>query len=48
MKNKKKKTQNGFFKEMLGELTSSILLEVAWNILLFIPKMILRLIKNIW
>ncbi|WP_159083066.1 MULTISPECIES: hypothetical protein [unclassified Lysinibacillus] len=50
MKNKKvkKEKQDGLFKEMLGELTSSIIFEVAWNILMFIPKMIIRLIKNIW
>ena len=50
MKNKKtkKERQDGFFKELLKELTSSILFEVAWNILMFIPKMIIRLIKNIW
>ena len=50
MKNKKvkKEKQDGLFKEMIGELTSSIIFEVAWNILMFIPKMIIRLIKNIW
>lgn len=50
MKNKKtkKERQNGFFKELLGEFTGSILFELAWNILMFIPKMIIRLIKNIW
>ena len=50
MKNKKtkKERQDGFFKDFLGELTSYILFEVAWNILMFIPKIIIRLIKNIW
>ena len=51
MKNKKTKKERqdgGFFKDLLGELTSSILFEVTWNILMFIPKMIIRLIKNIW
>nr|WP_156732636.1 hypothetical protein [Solibacillus silvestris] len=49
MKNKKtkKERQDSFFKELLGELTRSILFEVAWNILMFIPRMIIRLIKNI-
>lgn len=49
MKNKKTKKEkhDGLFKELLGDLTSSILFEVAWNILMFIPKMIIRLIKNI-
>ncbi|MBK5480837.1 hypothetical protein JFV29_02610 [Peribacillus sp. TH16] len=46
MKNKKRKKerQNGFFKESLIEL----LFEVAWNILMFIPRMMIRLIKDIW
>ncbi|MCD1163869.1 hypothetical protein [Peribacillus frigoritolerans] len=50
MKNKKRKKerQNGFFKEILIELRGSILFEVAWNILMFIPRMMIRLIKNIW
>ena len=42
MKNKKR--QNGFFKETLIEL----LFEVAWNILMFIPRMMIRLIMKIW
>jgi hypothetical protein len=45
MKNIKiKKRQNGFFKETLIEL----LFEVAWNILMFIPRMMIRLIMKIW
>ncbi|MBK5459026.1 MULTISPECIES: hypothetical protein [unclassified Peribacillus] len=46
MKNKKRKKvrQNGYFKEGLIEL----LFEVAWNILMFIPRMMIRLIKDIW
>ncbi|MFB6804976.1 hypothetical protein ACFY5J_18480 [Peribacillus butanolivorans] len=46
MKNKKRKAerQNGFFKESLIEF----LFEVAWNILMFIPRMMIRLIKDIW
>ncbi|MFB7642464.1 hypothetical protein [Peribacillus butanolivorans] len=46
MKNKKikKERQNSFFKESLIEL----LFEVAWNILMFIPRMMIRLIKDIW
>lgn len=48
MKSKtKKQRQEGFFKDLLRELTSSILFEVVGNILMFIPKMIIRLIKNI-
>ncbi|MEG0385447.1 MAG: hypothetical protein RR642_11905 [Solibacillus sp.] len=50
MKNKKtkKERQNGFLKEILGEFSISILFEVVWHIVMFIPKMIIRLIKNIW
>lgn len=50
MKNKKtkKEKQDSFFKEMLGEFSVSILLEVVWNILMFIPRMVIRLIKGIW
>ncbi|WP_164525648.1 hypothetical protein [Siminovitchia acidinfaciens] len=44
---KKRERQNDFFKEILIELRESILFEVAWNILMFIPRMLLRLIKNI-
>ena len=47
MKNKRKR-QNDFFKDILIELRDSILFEVAWNILMFIPRMMIRLIKNIW
>ncbi len=52
MKNKKKEKQDGFFKEILSELGGYILLEIVWNviwnILLFIPRMVIRLIKSIW
>ena len=50
MKNKKtkKEKQDGFFKEVLSELSGSILFEVVWNILMFIPRMMIRLIKDIW
>ncbi|MDR7235890.1 hypothetical protein J2Y02_000495 [Neobacillus drentensis] len=50
MKNEKRKKerQDGFFKDILIEIRESILLEVAWNILMSIPRMMIRLIKNIW
>jgi hypothetical protein len=50
MKNKKRKKErkDGFFKEILSEIMDSILIEVVWNILMFIPRMLIRLIKNIW
>ncbi|MFB7640095.1 hypothetical protein [Peribacillus butanolivorans] len=40
----KKERQNGFFKENLIEL----LFEVAWDILMYIPRMMIRLIMKIW
>ncbi|WP_158231908.1 MULTISPECIES: hypothetical protein [unclassified Sporosarcina] len=47
MKNNRKK-RNGSFKDFLIELRDSILFEVAWNVLMFIPRMMIRVIKNIW
>ncbi|MGA3677154.1 hypothetical protein [Lysinibacillus agricola] len=54
MKNKKreKEKQDGFLTEILSKLGGYILLEIIWNIiwniLLFIPRMVIRLMKNIW
>ncbi|MEK4626786.1 MAG: hypothetical protein ABS944_05785 [Solibacillus sp.] len=45
-KNNEKRT--GFFKEMLGELSASMLFEVAWRILMYIPRKLIQLIKDIW
>lgn len=45
---KKEKSQEGFFKNILNEIRNSILFELIWSILLFIPRMIIRLIKNIY
>ena len=47
MKNKRKR-QNRSLKDILFELRDSILLEVVWNILMFIPRVIIRLLKDIW
>jgi hypothetical protein len=47
MENKKKEKQDGFFKVILDEIGGSLLSEVIWNIIMFIPRMIIRLIKNI-
>jgi hypothetical protein len=41
MKNKKR-NKNGFFKDTLIEF----IFEVVWNILMFIPRMLIRLIRN--
>jgi hypothetical protein len=43
MKNKKR-NRGGFIKDGLIELIG----EVIWNILMFIPRLIIRLISNIW
>lgn len=48
IKKRKKERQDGIFKEILTEIMDSILIEVVWNILMFIPRMLIRLIKNIW
>ena len=44
----KKKRDKGFFKEILREIADSLLFEIIWNIIMYIPKIILRVIKNIW
>lgn len=48
MKKEKGKSpkEKGVFKNWLEEFSWSILFEVAWNIEIFIPKMIIRIIKN--
>ncbi len=43
MKNKKR-NRNGFLKDTLIEF----IFEVVWNILMFIPRIIIRLIGKIW
>lgn len=47
-KEKEKGKHNGFFKEILNEIRDTILFEVAWNILLLIPRVMIRVIKNLW
>jgi hypothetical protein len=48
MTKQKKKKQNGFLKDILDEIGGSIIFAVAWKIFMFIPRMIIRLISNIW
>jgi len=48
MAKEKKEKQDGFFKEILGEIGGSIILGVVWNIIMFIPRMLVRLISSIW
>ena len=47
-KEQKKKETKAFFKDMLRNLKESILFEIVWNILMFIPRMTFRFIKEIW
>ncbi|GHH98777.1 hypothetical protein [Neobacillus kokaensis] len=48
MKKTKKKKEDGFFKEVIAEITSSFIFEVAWNIVMFIPRLLVRIIKEMW
>lgn len=43
-----KNGQSGNFKDILIEIRDSILFDLVWNILMFIPRMMIRLIKNIF
>lgn len=47
-KMEEKDKQPGFFKEILIEIGDTIIFEVIWNILMAIPKLMIRLIKNLW
>ena len=47
-KEKGNKSQESFLKNVLIEIQGSILFELIWSILLFIPRIIIRLIKNIF
>ena len=47
MKNKRKRRKSSF-KDILFELRDSILIEVVWNILMFVPRLMIRVIKDIW
>ena len=43
-KEQKKKETKAFFKEP----KDSMLIEIVWNIVMFIPRMIFRFIREIW
>lgn len=47
-KEQKKKETKAFYKEMRRDFKYSIIFEVAWNIVMFIPRMIIRFIREIW
>jgi len=44
----KKRKVRHYVKKIIIEIKNSIALEIIWNILIFIPRMIIRLLKNIW
>lgn len=48
IRKEKKNGQGGNFNDILIEIRDSILFEIVWNILIFIPRMVIRLIKNIF
>lgn len=45
MKEKQKK-EDGFFKSMMKEICDSIIAGVIWNVITFIPRIIIRVWKN--
>ena len=45
---KSEKEKEGVVKVVVGEVRDSILLEVAGEIILFIPKMIIRFIRHLY
>ena len=47
-KEQKKRETKAFFKDMLKEFSDSIIVEVIWNIVMFIPRIIIRFVKEIW
>ncbi|MBK5445133.1 hypothetical protein [Peribacillus sp. TH24] len=47
-KEKRKRKKKVFLKGILVEIRDSVLFEVAWRILFFIPRMIIRLIYNLF
>ncbi|MFE6168599.1 hypothetical protein ACFVP8_12135 [Viridibacillus arvi] len=48
MKIEKKKDKEGFFKRIMYEIRDSIVFELVFNILTFIPRMIVRLVVNLF
>ncbi|MDQ0227700.1 hypothetical protein J2S02_004047 [Metabacillus niabensis] len=48
MKVKEEKGSRSVFKEILLEIRDSIIFEIVWNILMLIPRILIRLIKNLF
>ncbi|SES18898.1 hypothetical protein [Psychrobacillus sp. OK032] len=46
MKEKQTKKEDGFFKSILKEIRDSVIVELIWNIIIFIPRMIIRMWKS--
>lgn len=47
-KKERKKRAKFSIKDIVGEVCDSILFEIIWNILMFIPKMMIRFVKFIF
>ena len=47
IKNRKLNKVRRFFKSFFEELAGSVIVEAAMNIILFIPKVLLRMLKHI-
>ena len=43
----KKKKGDGTFKSIMNEIFDSVIVEVIWNIIIFIPRIIVRMWKFI-
>lgn len=48
MREKRKKSEVGLFKSIMIEIRDSILFEVIWNIIAFLPRVMFRLWKNFY
>lgn len=48
VKKEQRNGKEGFFKDIMIEIRDSILFELVLNILTFIPRMIVRLVKNLF
>ena len=45
MKAKQTKKEDGIFKSIMKEILSSVIVEVIWNVIIFIPRIIVRMWK---
>ncbi len=42
------KKKEGILRNIINEIRDSIFIEITWRILFFIPRMLIRLIKNLF